>query len=146
MIKGPFDVLQIPKNIRMVKFDVINYQDIRSIVDKLAEYRDDPEKIKEACEVYQQTYPGQTAQFVRMEFDVLSASSISQLMMKLRYDNGFIAYLNGIEVARDNAPNAVVWSSTADTTSPRDSTARDFVEFDLSEHAAARTPMTHPKQ
>ena len=36
-----------------------------------------------------------------MEFDLQDASSVSNLLMKLKYDNGFIAHINGVEVARD---------------------------------------------
>ena len=80
---------------------------------------------------------GTHAAFVRMEFDVQDASSVSKLLLKLQYDNGFIAYINGVEVARNNAPDNTDWSSTASSVSPRDSVAMNFEDFDLAEHTGA---------
>ncbi len=75
------------------------------------------------------------AAFVRMEFDVPDQANISTLLLNLRYDNGFVAYINGVEVARDNVPDVVDWSSDATRGSRRDSLAMEPEEFDLSEHA-----------
>ena len=33
--------------------------------------------------------------------------------MKLKYDDGFVAFLNGVEVARDKAPSNAAWNSNA---------------------------------
>ena len=70
----------------------------------------------------------------RMEFDLADASAISAMTLQLKYDNGFVAYLNGQEVARDNVPDNVSWFSTAPANSPRDSAAMEFAEFPLNEH------------
>ena len=53
----------------------------------------------------------------------------------MKYDNAFVAYLNGVEVARDGAPDVVDWFSTAPSGSRRDSLALEFTDFDLSAHA-----------
>jgi hypothetical protein len=50
--------------------------------------------------------------FVRVPFFVDPASDPS-LALRLRYDDGFIAYLNGTEVARRNAPSSPAWNSSA---------------------------------
>ena len=47
----------------------------------------------------------------------------------MRYDDGFVAYLNGKEIARDNINGAVRYNSTA--SSHPDSQAINFVEFPL---------------
>jgi hypothetical protein len=49
--------------------------------------------------------------FVRMPFT--SASTPNALTLRVRYDDGFIAYLNGVEVARRNAPAGATWDSAA---------------------------------
>ena len=36
----------------------------------------------------------------------------------MNYDDGFVAYLNGTEVARRNAPSTPQWNSTATTSRP----------------------------
>ncbi|MFT7638438.1 MAG: hypothetical protein ACI9G1_000159 [Pirellulaceae bacterium] len=43
--------------------------------------------------------------YLRFPFDVSDVDSIDQLQLDLRYDDGFVAYINGTEVARVNAPN-----------------------------------------
>ena len=77
------------------------------------------------------------AAYVRAEFDVADTSDFSKLLLQLQYDNGFIAYINGVEVARDNAPDNANWSSEATSTSRRDSSALAFAAFDLSNHTTA---------
>lgn len=51
--------------------------------------------------------------FVRIPFNVADPSSFSTLSLAMRYDDGYVAYINGIEVARRNAPAAATWDSTA---------------------------------
>ena len=70
----------------------------------------------------------------RMEFDLASASAISSMELRMRYDNGFVAYLNGQEIQRDNVPDRLGWFSTAPETSPRDTLARELTSFPIGEH------------
>ena len=50
---------------------------------------------------------------------------------KIKYDDGFVAYLNGVQIAQENAPAPVTWDSVA-TASHRNSEAVEFVDFDVS--------------
>jgi hypothetical protein len=43
--------------------------------------------------------------YLRFPFEVTDVDSIDQLNLNLRYDDGFVAYINGTEVARSHAPN-----------------------------------------
>ncbi len=58
---------------------------------------------------------GQTASaYFRAEFDLPETlPTFKSLDLKMNYDDGFIAYLNGREIARANAPDAAAWDSTA---------------------------------
>jgi hypothetical protein len=50
---------------------------------------------------------GQNASaYVRVRFAVPSVEAVGQLQLDMHYDAGFVAYLNGQEVARRNAPTA----------------------------------------
>jgi len=49
--------------------------------------------------------------YVRVPFDLADAS-LETLRLKVRSDDGFVAYLNGWEVARTNAPAKPQWNST----------------------------------
>ncbi|QDU54665.1 LamG-like jellyroll fold domain-containing protein [Aeoliella mucimassa] len=73
---------------------------------------------------------GTTSLYVRVPFTVESLEGITQLTMNLKYDDGFVAYLNGVEVASVNAPASRAWNSTA-TSIHDDYDAIVFEEFDL---------------
>jgi hypothetical protein len=53
--------------------------------------------------------------YIRIPFNVSAddLSSFSTLMLSVRYDDGFVAYLNGNKVAEVNAPAALQWNSVA---------------------------------
>ena len=42
--------------------------------------------------------------YIRIPFAVADVAAIDKLILRMRYEDGFVAYLNGIEVARANAP------------------------------------------
>ena len=69
--------------------------------------------------------------YLRFPFEVGTVDSINNLSLEVRYDDGFVAWLNGSEVARANAPDPIAWDSTA-TTSRSDSRSIVPEEFDLS--------------
>jgi hypothetical protein len=52
--------------------------------------------------------------YLRFPFSVVSDPSlISSLKLRMRYDDGFVAYLNGQVIASRNAPALATWNSTA---------------------------------
>ncbi|MBN2507567.1 MAG: lamin tail domain-containing protein, partial [Verrucomicrobia bacterium] len=51
--------------------------------------------------------------YIRVPFQVTDPEEFQELTLRLRYDDGFVAYLNGTEVARNNVPAAVAWNSAA---------------------------------
>ena len=73
--------------------------------------------------------------YARFEFQLGSPSDISQLSLAMQYDDGFIAYLNGVEVASDNAPTVPAWNSTATGQTP-DAEALVPVDFNLNSHVS----------
>ena len=48
-----------------------------------------------------------SAAYLRYPFQVANASAYEQLTLNIQHDSGFVAWLNGVEVAGDNAPAAV---------------------------------------
>jgi hypothetical protein len=50
--------------------------------------------------------------YLRIPFD-MTETGIESLRLKMRANDGFVAYLNGWEVARTNAPEKPKWNSTA---------------------------------
>ena len=79
------------------------------------------------------TLPARThAVYSRTEFQRDDVSSLTGLTLRMKYDDGFVAYLNGVEVARAGAPDKVNWFSSAPDGSRPDAQALAFTDFDLS--------------
>lgn len=72
--------------------------------------------------------------YIRVPFNVNAGdlATVAGLKLRVRYDDGFIAYLNGQEIARTgNAPANAAWNATANHTHD-DSDAIVFEDFDVS--------------
>ena len=74
-----------------------------------------------------------TSLYLRVLFDVADASAISKLTLKMKYDDGFTAFLNGVRVAFSNSPASTTWNSVA-TGSHADGDATTFKAFNISAH------------
>jgi len=74
-----------------------------------------------------------TSVYIRLPFLVEDPDQFDYLRLDMRYDDGFVAYLNGIKVASANAPGTSVWNSKA-SDSHTDSEALEFQPFSLSKH------------
>ena len=57
----------------------------------------------------------------------------------MRVDDGYVAYLNGTEVASKNEPASLSWNSNA-TATTSDSTAVVFANIDITASAGALVP------
>jgi len=64
-----------------------------------------------------------TSCYVRIPFTVSAndLSTITSLLLDVRYDDGFVAYLNGEKVAQANAPTSPVWNSASSGSHEADS-------------------------
>lgn len=54
--------------------------------------------------------------YIRIPFDVTDPGAFSSLTLKMRYDDGFVAYLNGVRVAAGNAPDEASLTHTSTAT------------------------------
>jgi hypothetical protein len=72
--------------------------------------------------------------YVRIPFRVEGdlVGSLSELQVRVRYDDGFVLYLNGTEVARTNFSGTPQWDSRAESSHEASSQAFDAV-LDLSD-------------
>jgi hypothetical protein len=73
---------------------------------------------------------GTTSVYIRIPFDVTSSSALLD-KLQMKYDDGFIAYLNGQRIASANAPASPGYTSTA-TDQRADSLAAQYVDFPVS--------------
>src|SRR5882724_7193737 len=74
--------------------------------------------------------------YIRVPFTASSPASLQSLTLRMRYDDGFVAYLNGQEVARRNAPATPQWNSAAVASHP-DFQAIVFEDINISDHLNA---------
>ncbi len=54
--------------------------------------------------------------WMRIPFDVADPAALIGMTLRMQYNDGFVAYLNGREIARRNAPDSPQWNSTATAT------------------------------
>lgn len=73
---------------------------------------------------------------IRVPFQVFGDElpPLDQLTLKMNYDDGFVAYLNGTKVAEANAPSSPQWNSAATAEHP-DAAGFLAQSFDLSAYA-----------
>jgi len=61
-------------------------------------------------------YGSNASVYARVPFNVGSTNGLASVTLRVRYNDGFVAYLNGTEIARRNAPGIADWNSTATAT------------------------------
>ena len=75
--------------------------------------------------------------WMRMEFDLTDdPETIENLTLRMKYEDGFVVHLNGIEVERQNFfpdPCTPHWNSRSLSNRP-DALANTLEEFDISDH------------
>lgn len=83
-------------------------------------------------DVFDDMYGNNETLYARSVFAVETdaAADTGALALQVRYDDGFVAWLNGVEVARANAPANPVWNSGA-TDGVQDVDAVKLATFDI---------------
>jgi hypothetical protein len=83
--------------------------------------------------VQSQMYGKATSCYIRIPFNVTTDTlqGLTTLLLKVRYDDGFVAYLNGVEVQRALFNGTPMWNSAASADHP-DADAVNWETFDLS--------------
>ncbi len=89
-----------------------------------------------SIDVRDRMYGINTSCYIRIPFTLdTSEDNIISLILKIRYDDGFVAYINSVEVARRNFTGTPVWNSI--TENHDDSEAVNFEYIDLSPYIDA---------
>jgi hypothetical protein len=80
----------------------------------------------------EQMYGKQATCYVRIPFTLdRDTATLGVVQLRVRYDDGFVAHLNGVEVARRNISIGVpAWNAAADAQNP-DTAAVDFEDISL---------------
>jgi hypothetical protein len=74
---------------------------------------------------------GTVSVYTRINFNLATLSGIDRLTLRMRYDDGFVAYINGERIAEGLAPEVAQWNSVS-TGQRGDNEAEQFVDFDVS--------------
>ena len=76
-----------------------------------------------------------TSAYVRIPFNLRASDieGVNLLNLKVKYDDGFAAYLNGRRIASANAPTTLRWNAAASADNP-DSAAVSYQSFNVSDH------------
>jgi fibronectin type 3 domain-containing protein len=75
---------------------------------------------------------GDTSLYSRITFSAADISALTSLTLRMQYDSGYVAYLNGVEVASSNAPASPTWNSQALEFGTSPTQATTFEDVDLS--------------
>lgn len=71
--------------------------------------------------------------YIRLPFNIDDLGIFDGLALRMRYDDGFVAYLNGVEIARRNAPADPTWDSGTQGALNHEA-GTSFEEIDVSTH------------
>lgn len=79
--------------------------------------------------------------YIRIPFDAPDPTAYDRLVLSMKYDDGFLAYLNGVLVAYANPPTEATWNAgTGGGAVHDDPEAMIYVDYDLSEHIGLLRP------
>ena len=92
--------------------------------------------ISDGFDFEEQMYGKATSLYLRFPFeidDLKKIKSAASLLLRMKCDDGFVAYINGHKVAHLNAPEVAEWDSVA-TGSGNDQASMQFSAYDISDH------------
>ena len=90
-------------------------------------------------DVETQMYGLNNSVYTRIEFEVPDPEQLAFMDLAMKYDDGFVAYLNGTPIASANGPGQPRWDSAA-TRAHSDNEAVEFEVFDVSAALEAIQP------
>ncbi len=79
-------------------------------------YDRDPDYLTDiGTDIYDEIYNVRQSFYARIPFDWTSQTPVESMTLNIKYDDGFIAYLNGQKIAERNAPASPAYTSGATT-------------------------------
>lgn len=85
-----------------------------------------------AAQVLRQEMLGiNTSLQMRLPFQANEVDTLESMTLQMRYEDAFVAYLNGVEIGLDNVSGPPAWNSHADVHRPHDA-GKHYKRFDVS--------------
>ncbi|XAM00938.1 lamin tail domain-containing protein [Phycisphaeraceae bacterium D3-23] len=101
-------------------------------------YENNPGDAVNFADLINTTLPsGTTTAYVRFEFNLPNPGAFSGLTLRMMYDDGFVAYLNGEYLTEHFAPGSPGWNSSATSGRGDGIVVEDFSEIDVSADVGA---------
>lgn len=72
-----------------------------------------------------------TSVYIRIDFEISDPEEVDQLELRMKYDDGFVAFLNGEQLYSANAPASPEWNSSARVS--HGANPRAYVKFNVSD-------------
>jgi hypothetical protein len=69
--------------------------------------------------------------YLRLEFNITNPAAFDRLELRMKYDDGFVAFLNGAVLASANSPSSLQWNSAA--TAQHKANAAAFDIYDVTD-------------
>jgi hypothetical protein len=85
-------------------------------------------------DLYDEMYGITESAFVRYPFSIDNSAQVESILLRLKYEDGFALWLNGVRVASDNADATLSWDAGA-TSGRSDSLATVFADTNLTDFA-----------
>ncbi len=92
-----------------------------------------------ATNVKDSLYGKNTSAFMRYPFNVADVSALKSLKLRMRNDDAFVAYINGVKVAERRTPTTTPWNAVAPVERD-DVSALVWEEIDISSAIASLNP------
>ncbi len=89
--------------------------------------------------IYDQIFGIRSTFYTRIAFENTGTGPISNMILQMKYDDGFIVYLNGIRIAQQYAPSDPTWNSVASGSHE----SYGYESFDVSAYISALKPGTN---
>ncbi|MFI5379426.1 MAG: PA14 domain-containing protein, partial [Tepidisphaerales bacterium] len=81
-----------------------------------------------------------TSLYARIAFDAPNLAALQTLTLKMAYNDGYVVYLNGVQVTSKNAPGTVAWNSQALAERGSDVQSSTFENIDITAYLNPATP------
>lgn len=87
--------------------------------------------ISESGNFQDEMWGGNPSVFLRVPFELEDGDAVNSMNLRMRWDDGFVAYVNGVRVAANNEAQNPVWNSAASASRSPESQNEEWEVFQI---------------